>query len=139
MACNCNPLLHVANAAVAEVPSGGNVPLGTTVCQRGCACRLNGDGIALAPGTYTVLGTVTMRAAEAASTEADSSDSPALAVRLLAGGSDVQGAYAASDETGHVTLPIAAIVSTTRGTTLTLSNAGGAVSVESVSIVVRRA
>lgn len=34
----------MANAAVAEVPAGGNIPLGTTACQRGCACRLNGDG-----------------------------------------------------------------------------------------------
>lgn len=140
MACNCNSLLHVANAAVAEVPSGGNVPLGTTVRQLGCACRLNGDGIVLAPGTYEVAGTVTLAPAattDATTTEADAT--PGSAVRLLSGGSNVLGAYAAADATGTVTLPVAATVTTSRGTTLTLLNVGAAASVANVSLVVTRA
>lgn len=139
MACNCNSLLHVANAAVAEVPANGNVPLGTTVRQLGCACRLNGDGIVLAPGTYEVTGTVTLAPAATADATATNADSGStLAVRLLSGGSNVLGAYAAAEATGTATLPVAATVTASRGTTLTLSNVGDAASVANVSVVVAR-
>lgn len=135
MACNCKSSLHVANAAVAEVPSGGNVPLGTTVRQSGCACRLNGDGIVLACGTYTVLGAVTL--APVAAATADSAQ--AVSLDLMAGGSKVQGGSASADAAGTVTLPLATTVTApAQGTTLTLLNSGAAVSVTGVSLMVIR-
>lgn len=128
----CQSILHVANAAVADVPKGGNVPLGTTICQQGCHARLNGDGIALAPGRYEVAATVSMAPA------AETPTGVGLSVALLAGGQPVQGGSSTIVSTGAVTLPVVATVaSPCGGTTLVVRNTGVDASVSGTSLVVR--
>lgn len=131
---NCNPYISVANAAVADVPAGGNVPLGTLVGRECCRYRLAGDGIVLRGCSESVVtGTVTLRPAN------DTEAAVPLSVELRRNGQPVQGGSARIDSTATVTLPISATVAgdQCQTTTVTIANTGADASVAGVSLVVR--
>lgn len=134
MSCNCKPYLAVANSAVAEVPTGGNVPLGTLVGKECCKYRLAGDGIVIRGcGESLVTGTVTMRPATTAESAVG------LSCELRRNGQPVQGGSALIDSTGSVSLPLCAVVSgdACNTTTLTVANSGVDAAITGVSLVIR--
>lgn len=134
MACNCNPYISVANNAVAEVPTGGNVPLGSLVGKECCRYRIAGDGIVIrGAGESLVTGTVSMR--PATTTESGVN----LSCELRRNGQPVQGGSARIDSTGVVTLPVCATVSgdACSTTTVTIANTGVDAAITGVSLVVR--
>lgn len=134
MACNRSPYIAVANAAVAEVPTGGNVPLGSPVGRECCRYRIAGDGIvARGAGESLVTGTVTMRPA------ATAGGAVGLSCELRRNGQPVQGGSARVDSTGVVTLPICATVpgDPCATVTLTVANTGADAAIVGVSLVVR--
>lgn len=96
MACNCRPYLATANSAVANVPTGGNIPLGSAVgreCQR---YRLAGDSVSVNGGGESVIsGTVTIAPASTASTAVN------LAIEVRRNGQAVQGGFARTDSTAR--------------------------------------
>lgn len=134
MACSCSPYIAVANTAVAEVPTGGSVPLGTLIGRECGKYRLAGDGIVIrGAGTCEVAGTVTLKPA------AESGTAVGLSATLCRNGQPVQGGYARIDSAATVTLPFCVTVSGDQcsTTTVTVENSGADASVVGVSLVVR--
>lgn len=127
MSCNCKTYLQAAGAASAEVPTNGDYQLGSETVRIGCGARLNGSGIAIAPGTYSFDGAITVRPSAATETEgttAQADDVKTCSVALMLDGSPVLGGFASSDPSGTVTLPVSTTVRTATGGTLTLRNTG---------------
>lgn len=134
MNCNCRPYLAVANVAVAEAPTEGNIPLGTLVGKECCKYRLAGDGIVIrGAGESIVRGTVTLKPAATASTAV------ALSAELRRNGQPIQGGSARIDSTWTVTLPLVAVVSgdACSTTTLTLVNTGADAAISGVSLAIQ--
>lgn len=130
----CKPYISVANVAVAEVPTGGNVPLGSLVGKECCKYRLAGDGIVVRGGGESIVtGTVSMRPA------AEASSGVSLSCELRRNGQPVQGGSSRIDSTGVVTLPVCATVTgdPCNTTTLTIANTGVDAAITGVSLVVR--
>lgn len=129
---SCKPYISVANTAVAEVPTGGTVPLGALVGKECCKYRLAGDGVVVRGGGESVVrGTVSMKPA------AETSAGVNLSVELRRNGQPVQGGVSRIDSTGVVTLPIVATVSgdPCATATLTIVNTGVDAAIVGVSLV----
>lgn len=130
-----NSLIYLATPSVAEVASGGVLPLSTIVRRRGCAVQQSNDSIVLgAPGYYHVTVATTFTA-------------PATGIvtlELRQDGLPVQGATAsasivtANTEVGSLSFD--AIVRVPCGyssVTLTVVNTGVAVNTSNIAITVK--
>lgn len=126
--------VYTVNANVANVPTGGAVPLGTAVHYEGCSCELSGNGILCkGSGNFSVDGTIAL-------SPVDGSSAVVVGTQVVQDGQDVQGGYSAVSTTGIVTLPIHAVVRNDccGKSNVAIENIGAAVSVNSVAVTVRK-
>lgn len=126
--------VYTVNANVANVPTGGSVPLGTAVHYEGCSCELSGNGISCkGAGNFRVDGAIALA-------PVDGSTAVVVGTQVTQDGQDVQGGYSAASSTGIVTLPVHAVIRNDccGASNVAIKNIGPAVSVNSVSLTVGR-
>lgn len=142
MGCCLNKFIYAANAAVANVPTGGVIPLGTLVAKRsicsGPGCTLDGNGITCqGPANFKVTASVTLEPVSATSTESTSAAST-LAFELDKDGMAFQGGLASTEATEQVTLPLSVVVpiSCCSSGVLTLKMTGADAKITNVTTIV---